>query len=499
MTYAAAEARFRELGDLDDAAAILGWDEAVMMPSGGGEARARVLSTLAGFSHERLAAPEMADWLDAAEADAEGLDAWQRANLREMRRAWRDAAALPGDLVRARSLAKSRCEQAWRTARARNDWAGVRPLLEHLTALTREQAQALAELQNLAPYDALVAQYQTGITVAQIDRVFGELRSVLPPLVEQAMERQDRPAPLPAGFEIPTQKALAETLMRGLGFDFEHGRLDVSHHPFCGGVPDDVRITTRYADEGLLDAQMAVLHETGHALYEQGLPAAWRGLPVGQAAGMAVHESQSLTMEMQVARSRAFLGWAAPIFEETLTGRVGGDGAFSGDNLWKLATRVERSFIRVEADELTYPLHVILRYEMEKRLIDGSLAVADLPEAWDASMHELLDLPTGDNHRDGCMQDVHWYAGLIGYFPSYTLGAIMAAQFFEAARAALPDLEAQIGRGEIAPLRAWLLAHIHGRGSLLEMDELLQAVTGRGLDVAPYRAHLERRYLDRAW
>jgi carboxypeptidase Taq len=258
-------------------------------------------------------------------------------------------------------------------------------------------------------------------------------------------------------------------------------------------------MTTRYADDSIFDAQMAVLHETGHALYEQGLPAAWRGLPVGQAAGMAVHESQSLTMEMQVARSRAFLTWAAPVIEETLTGRVGGDGAFSGENLWRLATHVERSHIRVEADELTYPLHVILRFEMEKRLIDGSLAVADLPEAWDAAMREMLDLSTGDDYRNGVMQDVHWFAGLVGYFPSYTLGAVMAAQFFDAARSALPGLEAGIGRGEIAPLREWLRTEIHGRGSLLEMSDLLVAVTGRGLDVAPYVAHLERRYLQHDW
>ncbi|HSG88339.1 MAG TPA: carboxypeptidase M32 [Pseudomonadales bacterium] len=499
MTYAAAEARFRELGNLGDASSMLKWDEAVMMPAGGGEARARVMATLAGLHHDRLAAPEVADWLAAAEADADGLDAWQRANLREMRRSWRDAAALPGDLVRAHSLARSRCEHAWRTARGRNDWQGVLPLLEELMGLTRAQAQALAEPQNLPAYDALVARFQPGIAVATIDRLFGELRRVLPPLVDRVIGAQAAPTPVPGGFEIPVQKALAETLMRQLGFDFEHGRLDVSHHPFCGGVPDDVRMTTRYADDGILDAQMAVIHETGHALYNQALPAAWRTLPVGKAAGMAVHESQSLTMEMQVGRSRPFLAWAAPVIEAALTGRVGGDGAFSADNLWRLATHVERGLIRVDADELTYPLHVILRFEMEKRLIDGSLAVADLPEAWDASMREMLDLSTGDDHRDGVMQDVHWFAGLVGYFPSYTLGAVMAAQFFDATRAAVPDIEDAIGRGEIAPLREWLRTEIHGRGSLLEMTDLLVAVTGRGLDVAPYVAHLERRYVARAW
>lgn len=500
MSYDRLEARFREIADVGHAAALLSWDSSVLMPVGGGESRAQAMATLAGISHEKLVAPEVGDWLDAAEdvASGDGLDDWQRANVREMRRVWRESAALPADLVRALTSAEQRCEQFWREARGRNDWDGARPLLEGLFALVREKAQVLAAAENTTPHAALVGLFQPGIAVGEIDRVFGELRERLPAMVDAAIGSQGAVIDFPSVPPVAEQEALARRFMGVLGFDFEHGRLDVSHHPFCGGVPDDVRMTTRYADDGFLDAQMAVLHETGHALYEQGLPPAWRGQPVGDAAGMAVHESQSLTIEMQVARSRRFLEWAAPEIEAAFTGSRSGSGAFSAENLFRQATRVERSFIRVEADELTYPLHVVLRHELEKQLVEGRLAVADLPDAWDASMRDLLGLSTGTDHGAGCMQDVHWYAGLVGYFPSYTLGAIMAAQFFDAARAAIPGLEDHVGRGEIAPLRDWLRREIHGRGSLLTMQDLLRAVTGAPLELGPYLAHLQRRYVDRA-
>jgi carboxypeptidase Taq len=294
-------------------------------------------------------------------------------------------------------------------------------------------------------------------------------------------------------FPRARQEALARDLMVRIGFDFEHGRLDVSHHPFCGDDPDDTRITTRYDEADFLPSLMAALHETGHALYEQGRPKPWRDLPVGEAAGMAVHESQSLLMEMQVCRSREFLQFAAPIITHHLGGNAT-EPAWTADNLYLGSTQVGRGLIRVDADEVTYPLHVILRYELEQALFAGELEVADLPAAWNEKMVRYLGRTTGDNHRDGCMQDVHWYAGLFGYFPCYTLGAIMAAQLFAAATQRNGQIVAGINNGDFAPLLTWLRGNVHGRGRLVDSNTLLTDATGSTLGTSAFKAHLLARY-----
>jgi carboxypeptidase Taq len=281
--------------------------------------------------------------------------------------------------------------------------------------------------------------------------------------------------------------------MKRLGFDFEHGRLDTSHHPFCGGVPDDVRLTTRWDESGFLSGLMGVLHETGHALYERGLPVRWRHQPVGEARGMSFHESQSLLVEMQACRSREFIDYLAPVVSATF----GGSGAAWGaDNLYRIYTRVERSLIRVDADEVTYPAHVILRYRLEKALIAGDLDLADLPGAWREAMRELVGIVPHDD-RDGCLQDIHWPGGAWGYFPTYTLGAMTAAQLFDAATLADSSIRPSIAKGEFGPLMSWLRTNVHSRGALLPTRDLLAAATGKPLDPAIYKAHLARRYLDR--
>jgi carboxypeptidase Taq len=279
--------------------------------------------------------------------------------------------------------------------------------------------------------------------------------------------------------------------MKRLGFDFEHGRLDISLHPFCGGTPDDVRITTRYDETNFTRALMGVLHETGHALYERGLPAAWRRQPVGDARGMSVHESQSLLMEMQACRSREFLEFAAPL----LRAAFGGKGkAWEADNLYRVYTQVERGFIRVDADEVTYPAHVILRYRLEKAMVAGDLEIEDLPGEWNRGMRELVGV-TPPSDREGCLQDIHWYDGAWGYFPTYTLGAMTAAQLFAAAKRAVPGIPDAIARGDFAPLLGWLRANVHGKASSLSTDALLRAATGSSLDARVYEDHLRRRYL----
>jgi carboxypeptidase Taq len=276
-----------------------------------------------------------------------------------------------------------------------------------------------------------------------------------------------------------------------LGFEFDHGRLDVSLHPFCGGTPDDVRITTRYDEEDFTGSLMGVLHETGHALYERGLPAAWRYQRVGEPRGMSLHESQSLLFEMQACRSREFLAYLAPLAREAFGG---GGPEWEAGNFIRLYTRVERSLIRVEADEVSYPAHVILRYRLERAMLSGELAVAELPAAWGDGMEQLLGIRPPDDRR-GCLQDIHWYDGAWGYFPTYTLGAITAAQLFAAARRAEPGIPAALAKGDFAPLLAWLRTHVHAKASLLPTGELIREASGSALDPAIFERHLKERYL----
>jgi carboxypeptidase Taq len=491
--YQDLERRFRRLGALQEASGILQWDSAVEMPPGGAAARAEQLATLKVLGHEILIDPAVGDHLEDAEGD-NTLDEWQRANLREMQRQWLHATAVPGDLVEALSRAASECEQIWRKARPADDFAMVRPALQKVLDLTREVAAAKAARLGKSPYEALLDQYEPGGETAMIDRLFDDLARSLPDLIGRALERQgELPDPHePEGpFPIERQREAAIRLMERVGFDFDHGRLDISLHPFCGGTPEDVRITTRYDEKDFRQALMGVLHETGHALYERGLPDRWRRQPVGEARGMAVHESQSLLIEMQACRSREFTEFAAPVLRDIF----GGTGpAWSAENLYRLNTRVHRGYIRVDADEVTYPAHVILRYRLERALVAGDLALADLPGAWRAAMKALVGVEPPDDRR-GCLQDIHWYDGALGYFPTYTLGAMLAAQLFAAAKRADAAILPGLAGGDFAPLLAWLRTNVHGKGSLLSATDLVTQATGGPLDAAIYERHLETRYL----
>ncbi|MBF0093236.1 MAG: carboxypeptidase M32 [Alphaproteobacteria bacterium] len=495
MPYASVHAKlenhFARLTKLEDVAAFLDWDTAAMMPPGGAGSRSEQTAALRAAHHELLSRPEVGSWLD----EAEGMGApepWSAANLREMRRRWTHATAVPSDLVEALARAESVCETTWREARARSDFAMVRPRLAEVLGLVRQVARAKAERLGGSPYEALLDAYEPGGRCGRIDAAFAELEAFLPGFIAQALERQGGPPKVPPGpFPVSLQRELGLRLMGVLGFDFERGRLDVSHHPFCGGAQDDVRITTRYDEENFTSSLMGVLHETGHALYEMGLPMEWRWQPVGRARGMSVHESQSLLFEMQACRSRPFLTFAAPLMREAF----GGEGpAWDADNLYRLYTRVRPDFIRVDADEVTYPAHVILRYRLEQALVGGAMEVDDLPAAWAEGMERLLGIVPPDDAR-GCLQDIHWYAGAWGYFPTYTLGAMTAAQLFDAACRADADVLPGIGRGDFSPLLRWLRASVHGKGSSLSTDELLTQATGRPLDPSVFESHLRRRYL----
>ncbi|MSO68775.1 MAG: carboxypeptidase M32 [Alphaproteobacteria bacterium] len=498
VAYQELERRFRRIGNVDGAAAVLQWDWATMMPEGGANARSNQLAELSLIRHELITDPRLDELIAKAETDGKALSDWQRANVREMRHRQRHANGVPPDLVEALSKAGAKCEMVWREARPKGDFKAFAESYKPLLTLVREKAAAKGAALGLAPYDAMIDAFDPGYTMAEIDRIFGALEKFLPDILARVMARQDqRPAPLPlkGRFPIEAQRGLGVKMMERLGFEFAHGRLDVSLHPFCGGVPDDVRITTRYDETDFAGALMGVLHETGHALYERGLPEAWRTQPVGDARGMSVHESQSLLVEMQACRSLEFLNFAAPLIREAFQGHAPVEGeAFEPANLYAHAIRVHPGYIRVDADEVTYPFHVMIRYGLEKRMIDGTLAVDDLPEAWNQGMKHYLGI-VPPSPREGCLQDIHWTGGDLGYFPSYTLGALTAAQLFDAAKRSDADLVPAIARGDFRPLLAWLRGHVHSVGSLYDSRELVSRATGKPLDPLIFKAHLERRYL----
>ncbi len=467
------------------------WDQATMMPPGGNEARAGALAELGGLIHAMMTDAEFGRRLSAAED--EDLDDMARANLREMRREWERTNLLPADLVKAQTLARARCEHAWRSQRPANDWPGLRENLREVVRLAREEGRRLAEGRGIAPYQALMDKFEPGMTTERLETLFSDIKTWLPGLIAAVRDKQAGETWLkPAGpFPVEAQRALCREAMALLGFDFSAGRLDVSEHPFCGGVPEDVRITTRYREDDFVQSLMGIIHETGHARYEQRLPRGWLGQPVGRARSMGIHESQSLAFEMQLARHPAFVGLLAPLARRHLGERP----ELSGEQLAALLTRVEPGFIRVDADELCYPAHVILRFEIESALIDGAIEVDDIPALWDDKMAAYLGLDTRGNHADGCMQDIHWPSGDFGYFPSYTLGAMYAAQFFAAMRREHPDLDRRIADGDLSVVFDWLDKAVWSQGCRWTTDELVRRATGGSLDPTHFRTHLEARYL----
>lgn len=496
MTFAKLDTLGRKLEALSHAQSILGVDEAVQMPVGGGDKRAEAMSVLAGIYHETATAPEVSEWIAAAEA--ENLVGDEALALREFKRVHTGMTCLPADFVRRKTVTNMRSEQLWRDLRGKNDWQSYLPAFEAVVAIMREEAQLRADATQLAPYDALLDQFDPGTTAADIEPVFSRLKAFLKDFVPEVAERQaarraSRPLkPFAGPFAIEKQRELGLFMMGAIGFDFTHGRLDVSHHPFCGGVPTDVRMTTRYRTDEYLSALMGVLHETGHALYEQGLPKQWSHWPLGQARGMAMHESQSLFVEMQLAQTPEFWEWALPH-----VGRHLGAEAIDGwavEDVLAHVHKVEPGYIRVDADEVTYPLHVILRFELEQDLVSGRIEAADVPEAWNAKMTEYLGISTLDNYKDGPMQDVHWPSGAFGYFPSYTLGALIAAQQWAALEKDIPDVRAQIARGTFEPVNAWRRERIWSEASRYSTPDLIARATGEKLNPDHFIAHLKRRY-----
>lgn len=473
---------------------ILSWDNSVMMPEAGAEDRARQMATLGGLAHNIITAPEISDWLDGAEQnEIKNLDEWQQSNLRLMRKDWIHSNAIDEKLLKEFSIAGSKCESHWRTAKEANDFQTYAHFLKPVLELSREIAGKKAEALGLSKYDALMDQYDAGRKSADIDVIFEDLKSFLPDFIDNVRTKQGagtQPIAPKGGYSIKKQKKLAEEIMAILGFEFDKGRLDISAHPFSTGTPFDTRITTRYSEDDFTQSLMGVFHETGHSLYTLGQPQQYIDQPVGDALGMSIHESQSLLVEMQVTRSREFVNFLAPYVQKYF----GEDDFNTPENLYLHYNKVESSLIRIDADEVTYPIHIIIRYEIEKQLIEGTLEIDDMPELWNKMMKDMLDV-TVPSDKEGCMQDIHWSDGSFGYFPTYTLGAMTAAQLFGAAKEKNPNLMSEIESGNFTGLLSWLRENIHSKASLHTAEELIEKATGQKLNAEVFKDYLKNKYL----
>lgn len=481
----------KEVSLLDSCSAVLGWDERTYMPRGGAAHRAEQHALLAGMVHERATDPVVGGLLSELEAsETPGEDPSEReVNTREIRRGYDKMVKLPRELVEEMARVTSLAEQAWEEARAKSDFNHFLPHLESVVRLKREEAAAL-EMGD-TEYDALLDWYEPGENAENLSRVLGALRDELVPLVGAIVESGITPnrSVLEGNFPVEGQEAFGKAAAEAIGFDFERGRLDVTVHPFCTGIGlGDTRITTRYDSGFFPQAFFGILHEAGHGLYEQGLNADHAGTPMGETASLGIHESQSRMWENLVGRSRSF--WSH--FFPALKDEFGMEG-IDLDDFYFAINDVKTSLIRVEADEATYNLHILLRFELEQALISGDLPARDLPDVWNETFKRFFGLVPPDNAQ-GCLQDVHWSAGLIGYFPTYSLGNLYAAQFFEQAREDLGDLDTQFGQGEFGPLKDWLVDKIHLQGMRYPAPVLVEKVTGQPLSHKPLMDHLRNKY-----
>jgi len=493
QAYAELIRRVKDYNLLSSCGAVLGWDERTYMPHDGSAHRAEQMALVARLTHEMATAPRVGELL--AEVEGSPLvgdqDGDAAANVREVRRGYQRAVKLPPDLVEELARTTTRAQQVWQEARAANDFATFRPWLEKIVALKRREAEAIGY--QASPYDALLDEYEPGATAAEITRVFAGLRDDLVPLV-RAILGSAKKAPhdiLEREYPIEPQRAFGEGAAKAIGFDFAAGRLDVTTHPFCSGIgPGDCRITTRYNPRHFNEAFLGILHEAGHGIYEQGLPADQFGTPLGSACSLGIHESQSRLWENQVGRGRPFWEHFFPKAKVVFPAALGDVSL----GQWLFAINdVRPSFIRVEADEATYNMHIILRFELEQALIAGDLKPADAPAAWNEKLTQFFGLtPTTD--ALGCLQDIHWSMGGLGYFPTYTLGNLYAAQLMEAARRDLGDLDGDFRRGEFGRLKGWLNEKVHRPGQRWRAGELCRRVTGRPLSHKPLIAYLRGKY-----
>lgn len=469
---------------------LLGWDEQVNLPPGSAEHRAGQSAYLADLHHRQFTRPEIGEWLEALEAEERTLSEDQRTVLRWARRDYDRARKLPSRFVVEKTEHQSRSYHAWASARETNDFASYAPFLEKTVELSREEGRLLGWEQN--PYDYHVDQHDPGMTAGRIDELFRQLQAPLVELVGTILDSPTKaPLSLFRGFDVGLQEEFLRSVIERLGFDFSRGRLDRSLHPFCGGDGADTRMTTRFDPDNPLDALFSAIHETGHGLYGQGLPLEHRSNALGEAVGMAVHESQSRLWENQVGRSRAFWSFFEPLFRKAFREQLTG---ISSDDLYLAINAVHLRPIRVESDEVTYNLHILLRFQLEKALFDGNLSVRDLPAEWNRLSREIVGLAP-ENDAQGVLQDIHWSGGAFGYFPSYCLGNMMAAQLWYTITEEIPGLEGEFATGDFSSLLKWLREKIHRHGRRHETDEVVERSTGKSLGPEALLRYLRERYL----
>lgn len=472
---------------------VLAWDEQVNLPTGAAEQRAQQHAVVAEAAHAAASVARLGELLGKLEGRRDDLSADQLAVVANARRDYDRATKLPAEFVREKAQQGSRGYHAWARAKAADDFAGYAPVLEKNLELAKREAAYLNR--GDAPYDYALDKHDPGLTAAAVDRLFAELKRELVPLVREitasrlAVRAREAAAEL-KGFPLESQRVFLREVTEKLGFDYARGRIDVSLHPFCSGTGSDVRMTTRYNENQPLDALFSSIHETGHGLYEQGLPAEHLGTALGINAGMAVHESQSRLWENQVARSRGFWRYFEPRWRELFPQQTKG---VTSEELYLAVNAVEPTLIRVDADEVTYNLHIVLRFEIEKRLFAGELAVRDLPAAWREASRELIGLQPADD-RTGVLQDVHWSDGAFGYFPSYCLGNMIAAQLWAKVREIRPGVEEEFARGEFGWLLGWLRENVHRQARRFGTLELVRRATGEELSPRFLVAYLKERY-----
>ena len=482
---------FLDASITSDIEGILHWDMSTMMPINSRKQRSEQLAFMSKLKHNILSSQIVEELLN--ETDVNKLNSYDKINFQEMKREYLFLSSLPSDLVEAKTKASAICEGFWHQARKENNFNVVVKSLEELTNLTIEESNILGEKLNCSKYEALIQKYEPLANLDHITGVFDDLKPFLLSSIDKISNKQKNETLLTINNLISKDKQyeIAKSLMKRIGFDFTRGRLDKSEHPFCGGSTEDVRITTRYSEDSPFSSLEGVMHETGHAMYELGLPKEWQHQPVGKSRGMAMHESQSLLIEMQITRSMAFKKYLSNFLKESFlfTGEE-----WSALNLYKSSTRVKKTFIRVDADEVTYPLHIMLRFNLEKKIINQKLRAKDIPEAWNDEYKNLFNIEV-DNDLNGCLQDIHWYAGLIGYFPTYSLGALTSAQFAHSLRKDLPNLDDQIEKGNFTSLISWLDKNIYKKGSFFSTNQVLEQVTNSPLNATYFKKYISNRYL----
>jgi carboxypeptidase Taq len=490
--------RMAELVDLRHSSALLHWDQQTMMPVRGGSGRAESLATLERVSHDMFVSDETGRLLDGAAAELNGTppDSDEACLVRLVRRQWSKARRVPTELASDLARAASVGQEAWITARESSDFASFAPFLQHNIELARRYVECFDGMDGFeCAYDVLLDDYEPQMSAATVTALFAELKSELVPLIAAVSQhaQQVDGGCLYGSFAVDAQRELIAEVVGRMGFDREGWRMDDTVHPFATGIGrGDVRITNRWDESYLGTALYGAMHECGHGLYEAGISSRLDRTPLGQSESLGMHESQSRLWENMVGRGRAFSRVLAPRIAELFGG---GLASLEPDELYRAVNRIKPSYIRVESDEATYGLHVVLRFELEQELIEGSLAVADLPEAWNARFKEYFGIEVPDDAH-GVLQDVHWSAGLIGYFPTYAIGNLIAGQLWERAQLDMPDLDERIAAGELGPLREWLREHVHRHGAKFTTSELLQRVVGAPIAVAPFANYLKRKFGD---